>query len=99
MVLRAVKSLGEHPNQRGAGHGGASTRLMADGVSGPGGRAAQSEGVKDMNSGDRESVTEGSESHRDVSESMKQHRDAGKSDDLAGLTGKPEEKVDKQQLH
>ena len=49
-----------------------------------------SEGTKDMDSGERESVTEGAESPRDVAASMTLHEDAGKTDSAEDdLKGKP----------
>ncbi|CAM6096035.1 unnamed protein product [Calypogeia fissa] len=65
----------------------------AKGVSGPGGRVVQSASVKNMNSGDGQCVTEGSESLREVAESLKQHRDAGKSGESAGMKANPKRKL------
>lgn len=93
MALRAVKMLGEQcaaalgANVRGLT---ASRNLWdAKPVRGPGAPGSVS-GTKDMDTGERESVTEGSESPKDVAESMKKHEDAGKTDSAGDdLKGKP----------
>jgi len=59
-------------------------------VRGPGALGNVSGGTKDMESGDRESVTEGSESPRDIADTMAKHDDAGKTDSAQDeLKGKP----------
>ena len=102
MALRAVKLLGEQYAPVTAVLGTlrqftASRSLMADGadpVTTPGSPGNVSAGSKDMESGEREAVTEGSESPRDVAESMNQHDDAGKTDSAEDLEGKPVGKAD-----
>lgn len=61
---------------------------MSQAVKGPGGGGSVS-GNKDMNVGDRESVTEGAEGPKDVADSMKKHDNAGKTDSTGDLSGKP----------
>ncbi|KAG0580352.1 hypothetical protein KC19_4G167300 [Ceratodon purpureus] len=104
MALRAVMVLGEQyaPVTAALGavrHFTASRSLFAQGadaVTGPGSPGSVSAGSKDMESGDRESVTEGGESPKDVAESMKQHDNAGLSDSVEDLKGKPVGKTDKE---
>lgn len=97
MALRAVKLLfGEHGAPAmvtTVRQFTASTALWDVGampVRGPGAPGNASQGTKDMDSGEREAVTEGSESPKDVAESMKQHEDAGKTGSAdEELKGKP----------
>ena len=106
MALRAVKVLGEQYAPVTAVLGTvrqftASRSLLAQGadsVTGPGSGGNVSAGSKDIESGERESVTEGSESPKDVAASMKQHDDAGKSDSAEDLKGKPVGEADKQEV-
>jgi hypothetical protein len=66
------------------------TGEKSGGLRGPG-IAAPNEGSKDMSISDRETVTEGSESPKDVAEDIKDHKDAGKDtmSKAEELKGKP----------
>jgi len=70
---------------------------VSQSVKGPGGSGSVS-GTKDMNVGDRESVTEGAESPKDVADTLKQHDDASKTDSTGDLNRKPVGQADKEQV-
>lgn len=103
MAMRAVKFFGEQyapvTSVLATVRQFTSSRmLMADvvgetankAVRGPGSPGAVSSGVKDMESGDREAVTEGAEGPEDVANTMKKRDNAELGDSTAeGLKGMP----------